>query len=250
MAFFQARTDLALEAREYVEDANGELRGVIVDEYDKKDIGVSVTKVRITTKNSAKLLGKPKGTYITLEVPGLCECGENGDVSENHEKVAAEISEHIKELLPEDWLKKIYYQDDLGAWKRKKVFFYYTGINAMLIHSECAVEKIEEVLTHFKNHPEVVLWWMPCRMDGEMLEILHDYAPDMKARYEAVMQKYQQENWGIYDVSGNVSRAIDMSDAYYGDKGLLVPVYKATGKKIMYQHYHVENLIEIISSQQ
>lgn len=101
MAFFQARTDLALEAREYVEDANGELRGVIVDEYEKKEIGISVTKVQITTKNSAKLLGKPKGTYITLEVPGLCECGENSDVSENHEKIAEEISEHLKGLLPQ-----------------------------------------------------------------------------------------------------------------------------------------------------
>jgi len=101
MAFFQARTDLALEAREYVEDANGELRGVIVDEYEKKEIGISVTKVQITTKNSAKLLGKPKGTYITLEVPGLCECGENSDVSENHEKIAAEISNHLKGLLPQ-----------------------------------------------------------------------------------------------------------------------------------------------------
>ena len=100
MDFFQARTDLAVEAREYVEDANGELRGVIVDEYEKKDISMSVTKVQITTQNSAKLLGKPKGTYITLEVPGLCESGENSDVSENHEEIAREISDHLKELLP------------------------------------------------------------------------------------------------------------------------------------------------------
>ena len=100
MAYFQARTDLALEAREYIEDANGELRGVIVEEYEKKDIGVSVTKVQITTQNSAKLLGKPKGTYITLEVPGLCDGGENTEISENHEKIAAEISEHIRTLLP------------------------------------------------------------------------------------------------------------------------------------------------------
>ena len=100
MAFFQARTDLALEAREYVEDANGELRGVMVDEYEKKEIGMSVTKVQITTQNSAKLLGKPKGTYITLEVPGLCESGETCDVSENHEEIAKEISKHLRELLP------------------------------------------------------------------------------------------------------------------------------------------------------
>ena len=100
MAFFQARTDLALEAREYVEDVNGELRGVIVEEYEKEDIGMQVTKVQITTRNSARLLGKPKGTYITLEVPALCESGENSDVSEHHEEIAAEISKHLKELLP------------------------------------------------------------------------------------------------------------------------------------------------------
>lgn len=100
MAFFQARTDLALEAREYVEDVNGELRGVMVEEYEKTEIGMSVTKVRITTQNSAKLLGKPKGTYITLEVPGLCESGETCDVSENHEEIAKEISKHLRELLP------------------------------------------------------------------------------------------------------------------------------------------------------
>ena len=31
----------------------------IVEEYEKKDMGMSVTKVQITTQNSAKLLGKP-----------------------------------------------------------------------------------------------------------------------------------------------------------------------------------------------
>lgn len=100
MAYFQARTDLALEAREYVEGANGKLPGVIVKEYEKKEEGIHVTKVQITTKNSSKLLGKPKGTYITLEVPGLCESGENSDISDNHTAIAREISLHIKNLLP------------------------------------------------------------------------------------------------------------------------------------------------------
>lgn len=101
MAYFQARTDLALEAREYVEDANGELRGVIVEEYEREKIGMHITKVQITTQNSAKLLGKPKGTYITLEIPGLCESGETSDVSEHHEEIAKEISLQLRELLPQ-----------------------------------------------------------------------------------------------------------------------------------------------------
>lgn len=102
MAYFQARTDLALEAREYIEDANGDLRGVIVEEYEKEEKGIYVTKVQITTKNGAKMLGKPMGTYVTLEIPGLCDMGENSDVCENHQEIAQEISGQLKELLPKE----------------------------------------------------------------------------------------------------------------------------------------------------
>lgn len=100
MAYFQARTDLALEAREYVENSNTKLRGVIVEEYENKSLSIHVTKVQITTPNGAKILGKPKGIYITLEVPGLCESGENTDVGEHHEEIAREISKQLKLLLP------------------------------------------------------------------------------------------------------------------------------------------------------
>lgn len=100
MAYFQVRTDLALEAREFVEDANGALRGVIVEEYDTEGVEIHVTRVQITTKNGAKMLGKPMGTYVTLEVPQLSEMGENSDVGEQHRLVAQEISSQLKELLP------------------------------------------------------------------------------------------------------------------------------------------------------
>lgn len=102
MAYYQARTDLALEAREYIEDANGQLRGIIVEEYAKEEKGIHVTKVSITTKNGAKILGKSMGTYITLEIPGLCEEGENDDVCYRHGEIAEEISGHLKQLLPQN----------------------------------------------------------------------------------------------------------------------------------------------------
>ncbi|MGN1333258.1 MAG: GPR endopeptidase, partial [Lachnospiraceae bacterium] len=101
MAYFQARTDLALEAREYVEDANGALHGVVVEEYDVDEVEIHVTRVQITTKNGAKLLGKPMGTYVTLEVPRLTDMGESSDVGEQHREVAEEISRQLLELLPQ-----------------------------------------------------------------------------------------------------------------------------------------------------
>ena len=101
MAYFQARTDLALEAREYVGKAEKELRGVEVEEYECEE-NIHVTQVRITTQNGAKILGKPKGTYITLEVPGLCQVGETSDVIDNHETIAGVISKQLMQLLPQD----------------------------------------------------------------------------------------------------------------------------------------------------
>lgn len=115
MAYFQARTDLALEAREYVENAKTEIRGVEVEEY-KCEENIHVTKVKILTPNGAKILGKPKGTYITLEIPGLCQGGENSEIADNHENIAYQISKQLVQLLPKD--KKPYHVLVVGLGNR------------------------------------------------------------------------------------------------------------------------------------
>ena len=71
MGSFKIRTDLALEARESVEEGAEELRGVIVEEDYHEDSEVRITRVVIESKNSAKVLGKPIGTYLTLEAPAM-----------------------------------------------------------------------------------------------------------------------------------------------------------------------------------
>jgi spore protease len=63
------RTDLAVEARElWSQDASraGELAGVA--SHEKLRDGFAVTTVRITDQEGADALGKPVGTYITLEL--------------------------------------------------------------------------------------------------------------------------------------------------------------------------------------
>lgn len=95
MANFPIRTDLALEAREFIEEANGEMRGVIVNTYSAASDTVQVTHVQITTKNGAKSMGKPIGTYITLEADNLTEPDED-----YHREVSKVIAKQLKHLLP------------------------------------------------------------------------------------------------------------------------------------------------------
>lgn len=101
MAYFQGRTDLAVEAREFIEEANGDARGIIVKEYDVEECDVHVTKVMITTKNGAKSMGKPIGTYITLDAQGLLEPDDD-----YHREVSIVIANQIRSLIPEPGTEK------------------------------------------------------------------------------------------------------------------------------------------------
>ncbi len=65
------RTDLALEATERFQEENVEVRGVEIREKYDEEKDVRTTVVRITTENGARTMGKPQGTYITIEAPDL-----------------------------------------------------------------------------------------------------------------------------------------------------------------------------------
>ena len=73
METFQIRTDLALEARESVNEEESKLRGVSVDEHYEEETDIRITKVTIDTKNAEKTLGKPMGVYVTMEAPAMVE---------------------------------------------------------------------------------------------------------------------------------------------------------------------------------
>ncbi len=65
------RTDLANEARQFVQAARGvdSIPGVEVEEYSTTEC--RVTRVRVTTPEAGRELGKAPGLYVTIEAPGL-----------------------------------------------------------------------------------------------------------------------------------------------------------------------------------
>lgn len=97
MSEYPVRTDLALEAREKVQEKQPDLRGVRVEEEFLKDTEIQVTKVIVESKNGAKELGKPMGTYITLEAPNMTEPDED-----YHREISKELAKQMKELLPRE----------------------------------------------------------------------------------------------------------------------------------------------------
>ncbi len=95
MDHYNIRTDLAVEARESITHLDGEMRGVSVEEYFEKNSEISITKVKIESKNAAKIMGKAMGTYLTLEAPRLSEQDED-----YHREVSLEIAKHLRNMIP------------------------------------------------------------------------------------------------------------------------------------------------------
>lgn len=105
---YNIRTDLALEEKERFESDQVEVQGVVLEEEYDKEREIRVTTVRIETENGAKTMGKPVGTYLTIEAPNLSSPDEgiHREVSEELAKCLIEVmeiiipeSEHDKEVL-------------------------------------------------------------------------------------------------------------------------------------------------------
>ena len=81
------RTDLAMEARE----AAGEIEGVEMEQ--KKEGKATVTRVRVNTEQGARAIGKPIGTYVTIEQSGLAQTRSSA--------LTRCIGQQLKQLLGE-----------------------------------------------------------------------------------------------------------------------------------------------------
>lgn len=85
------RTDLAVEAL----PGDRPCPGVRVQE---RDTGVArVTRVYVEDETGARSIGKPPGTYVTIEAQALCSTSRS-----NLEHIAAELTGELLDLLPPD----------------------------------------------------------------------------------------------------------------------------------------------------
>ena len=101
---YNIRTDLALEEKERFESDQVEVQGVVLEEEYDKEREIRVTTVRIETENGAKTMGKPVGTYLTIEAPNLSSPDEviHREVSEELAKYWIEVMKKIRRESEQD----------------------------------------------------------------------------------------------------------------------------------------------------
>ncbi len=135
--------------------------------------------------------------------------------------------------IPQEW--QLIIQKSDGS--NKKIVFYNTSLSAFLEHSDSYLKKIEDVLKVFQEAKEdVVLLWRPHPL---MQSTMKSMRPEVAEQYIRIVQQYKEENWGIYDDTPDLDRAIGLADAYYGDPSSVVQLCQKVGMPVMIQDVEI-----------
>lgn len=96
---YNFRTDLAVERRDIFRKNNNleEIDGVEI-ENKEIDENLKVTKVNITNQNGEQSIGKPIGTYITVDIQKL-RLAEEEEIQKSAEILAEELKEIINKHI-------------------------------------------------------------------------------------------------------------------------------------------------------
>lgn len=106
------RTDLALEAREIYKESHKDekdIDGIEVLEETHKDI--KVTTVKVKNDEGSKKIGKPKGNYVTIDIPDFT--AYDGETMDRVSEVVAEV---LRRMIKID-VEKTALVVGLGNWQ-------------------------------------------------------------------------------------------------------------------------------------
>lgn len=95
-------TDLAVEIQEECSGRQGEIPGVVLEQYKEDDKCIRVTKIQIKTADGAKSMGRPIGNYMTLESADKGHSDEHSDKNLSGTKLPDTnlLASYINGLLP------------------------------------------------------------------------------------------------------------------------------------------------------
>ena len=83
-----------MEERERFPGDGGEISGVSLRKWRECHSDIRMTEVKILDEQGAEAMGKPVGTYLTLEADALAKKDES-----YHEEVSAELAGYLRTLI-------------------------------------------------------------------------------------------------------------------------------------------------------
>lgn len=106
------RTDLALEAKEIYQEKHRKEKDIDgIEVINEIDNDIKVTTVKVKDENGARKIGKPKGNYVTIDIPEFTAYD-----GETMDRVSQVVSEILGRMINID-VEKTVLVVGLGNWK-------------------------------------------------------------------------------------------------------------------------------------
>lgn len=121
----------------------------------------------------------------------------------------------------------------------KTVFLLNTHVSRIINEKTGAFTFLRKVAEFFEEHKDIVLIWRPHPLSESTALAMNR---KIYEKYEAVIRQFKKIENVIYDDTPDMHCAIAVSDAYFGDGGSLLILYKVTGKPVYLLDSDVDNL--------
>ena len=139
----------------------------------------------------------------------------------------------LAEDVPEDWWK--YLVDDTG--EGVKVLLYHVNPGTLVTYGQQYFDKMDKVFGVFEeNRDKMSILW---QMSPEAMLELHAHYPDMSVKLRDMIDRFSKEELGIYIESEEITKAVAVADAYYGDRDNAMYRVMKLGKPVMIQNVEI-----------
>lgn len=139
----------------------------------------------------------------------------------------------LAEEVPDEWWQ--YLVDDAG--EGVKVLLYHVNPGTLVTYGQQYFDKMDRVFAVFKEHRDkmTILW----HMSPEGISLLHTEYPEMGTKIHDMIERFRNEDMGIYLESDDITKAVAVADAYYGDRDNVMYMVMKLGKPVMLQNAEI-----------
>lgn len=141
-----------------------------------------------------------------------------------------------EEDIPDEWWPRLLDANGEG----KKVILYYSDMSCIAQYKDRYIDKVNSVFKLFNDNSNriTVIWVIDKDFDILMGNGFKGY-DETAEHFSEIIERYSKlDNIIVYDENSR-DKAIAISDAFYGDRGVLMNRFRRTGRPVMIQNVDI-----------
>ena len=149
---------------------------------------------------------------------------------------AADVYENTginEDDIPDAWWPKLLDENGEG----KKVILYYNSMSCIAQYKDRYIDKVNSVFELFEENTDriTVIWVIDRDLYVLKTGVYKGYKETVN-RFTELVKKYSELNNVILYKEDTPDKAVAISDAFYGDRGVLMNRFRRTGRPVMIQN--------------